>query len=43
MIALQIGENDLYSIHSENEQSAYKTKQNPLHILIQKTTPSSDI
>jgi hypothetical protein len=43
MIVLQSGENDLYSIHSENEQSAYQTKQHPLHSLIQKTTPSSDI
>jgi len=43
MIALQSGENDLYSIHNENEQSAYQTKQHPLQILIQKTTPSSDI
>jgi hypothetical protein len=43
MIALQTGENDLYSIHDENEQSAYQTKQHPLHILIQKTTSSSDI
>jgi len=43
MIALQSGENDLYSIHNDNEQSAYQTKQHPLHALIQKTTPSSDI
>jgi hypothetical protein len=43
MIAIQTGENDLYSIHNENEQSAYQTKQHPLHTLIQKTTPSSDI
>ena len=41
--ALQSGEYDLYSIHNENEQAAYNSKQHPLHTLIQKTTPSSDI
>ncbi len=43
MITLQLVGNDLFYIHNENEQSVYHTKQHPLHILIQKTTPSSDI
>ena len=43
LIALQTGDNDLYSIHDEYEQTAYQSKQHPLYTLIQKTTPSSDL
>jgi len=40
---LQSGINDFYSIHNELEQAAYINKRHPLHYLIQKTTPSTEL
>lgn len=37
------GKNDLYSIHNEHEQEVYQSRQHPLHTLIPKTTPSSNL
>lgn len=43
LLTMQSGKNDLYSIHNELEQSAYVSKRHPLHYLIKKTSPSTEL